>query len=296
MNKSDRKGICLKKWFVWPVLLAGCAVCLRGHSQQGERCDPAYEPPSARWCLTCLLTRQDQRPNRRPQRNDLDRRRPDAGRKSRPAVHYRPDSLDLTLPRGANRRRQGGRRDRADRRHAGRAAKSIPWAACANSAKTSWTRNRSPPSTRPCRGLRRPLFISVDEEGGAVARLAVGDTFDLPPRYESAAAVEPRADRLCHGADHRRLPAYLRLQYGFRPDADVNTNPDNPIIGTRAFRPTPPSAADCALPWPGDWRARNPAHLQAFPRPRRCRRGQPHPAWPTATARWRNGCLRTAAF
>ena len=32
----------------------------------------------------------------------------------------------------------------------------------------------------------------------------------------------------------------------FAPDADVNTNPDNPIIGTRAFSSDAAEAADCA--------------------------------------------------
>lgn len=55
-----------------------------------------------------------------------------------------------------------------------------------------------------------PLFITVDEEGGVVARLANHEAFDLP-QYESA--------------------------------ADVNTNPDNPIIGTRAFSSNAETAA-----------------------------------------------------
>ena len=92
-----------------------------------------------------------------------------------------------------------------------------------------------------------PLFISVDEEGGAVARLANKDTFDLP-RYESAAAVGAEgADAAC--AMGQTIGGYLRT-YGFNmdfaPDADVNTNPDNPIIGTRAFSSDAAEAADCA--------------------------------------------------
>ena len=92
-----------------------------------------------------------------------------------------------------------------------------------------------------------PLFISVDEEGGAVARLANKDTFDLP-RYESAAAVGAEgADAAC--AMGQTIGGYLRT-YGFNmdfaPDADVSTNPDNPIIGTRAFSSDAAEAADCA--------------------------------------------------
>ena len=90
-----------------------------------------------------------------------------------------------------------------------------------------------------------PLFISVDEEGGAVARLANKDTFDLP-RYESAAVGAEGADAAC--AMGQTIGGYLRT-YGFNmdfaPDADVNTNPDNPIIGTRAFSSDAAEAADC---------------------------------------------------
>ena len=92
-----------------------------------------------------------------------------------------------------------------------------------------------------------PLFISVDEEGGAVARLANKDTFDLP-RYESAAAVGAEGIDAAY-AMGQTIGGYLRT-YGFNmdfaPDADVNTNPDNPIIGTRAFSSDAAEAADCA--------------------------------------------------
>lgn len=92
-----------------------------------------------------------------------------------------------------------------------------------------------------------PLFIGVDEEGGAVARLANSPGFDLP-KYQSAAAVgggDP-PDARDMGVT---IGGYLK-EYGFNldfaPVADVNTNPDNPIIGTRAFSSDPDRAADMA--------------------------------------------------
>ena len=82
---------------------------------------------------------------------------------------------------------------------------------------------------------RTPLFIAVDEEGGAVARLANHPAFDLP-QYESAAAVGASGDPADACAMGQTIGAYLK-EYGFNmdfaPDADVNTNPDNPITGTR---------------------------------------------------------------
>ena len=95
---------------------------------------------------------------------------------------------------------------------------------------------------------RTPLLIAVDEEGGAVARLANHPAFDLP-QYESAAAVGASGDPADACAMGQTIGAYLK-EYGFNmdfaPDADVNTNPDNPIIGTRAFSSDAATAAEMA--------------------------------------------------
>ena len=92
-----------------------------------------------------------------------------------------------------------------------------------------------------------PMFIAVDEEGGRVARLANTDTFDLP-KYESAAAVGAEGADAAYAMGHT-IGQYVR-EYGFNidfaPDADVNTNPDNPIIGTRAFSSDAAQAAELA--------------------------------------------------
>lgn len=93
-----------------------------------------------------------------------------------------------------------------------------------------------------------PLFITVDEEVGAVARLANNDAFDLP-QYTSAAAIAEGGAGNVHFIGST-IGGYLHM-YGFNMDfapvADVNTNPDNPIIGTRAFSSDPAVAAECAV-------------------------------------------------
>ena len=93
-----------------------------------------------------------------------------------------------------------------------------------------------------------PLFITVDEEGGMVARLANNDAFDLP-RYASAAAVGASGDPENARVMGQTIGGYLKT-YGFNmdfaPDADVNTNPDNPIIGERAFSSDAATAAQMA--------------------------------------------------
>lgn len=124
-----------------------------------------------------------------------------------------------------------------------------------------------------------PLFITVDEEGGMVARLANNDAFDLP-RYASAAAVGASGDPENARAMGQTIGGYLKT-YGFNmdfaPDADVNTNPDNPIIGERAFSSDAATAAQMAAAAAEGLRQNgHPAHAQAFPRPRRHCRGQPH--------------------
>ncbi len=92
-----------------------------------------------------------------------------------------------------------------------------------------------------------PLFLGVDEEGGNVARLANKYGFDLP-KYKSAAAVGLGVPEDAYEMG-RTIGGYLK-DYGFNldfaPVADVNTNPDNPVIGSRAFSSDPEIAAQMA--------------------------------------------------
>lgn len=91
---------------------------------------------------------------------------------------------------------------------------------------------------------RVPLLLSVDEEGGAVARLAGNDAFHLPT-YESAAAVGAQGTQAVTGMS-ATIGGYLAgfgIGLDFAPVADVNTNPDNPVIGSRAFSQDPNLAA-----------------------------------------------------
>lgn len=93
-----------------------------------------------------------------------------------------------------------------------------------------------------------PLLMAVDEEGGLVARLANHAAFDLP-KYESAASVGATAKPSEALAMGNTIGSYL-YRYGFNMDfapvADVNTNPDNPVIGNRAFSSNGTVAAEMA--------------------------------------------------
>ena len=82
-----------------------------------------------------------------------------------------------------------------------------------------------------------PVFLSVDEEGGTVARVANNDGF----------SVEDVGDMADIGASGDAGKAYevgetigtylsgLGFNLDFAPDADVLTNPDNAVIGVRSF-------------------------------------------------------------
>lgn len=86
-----------------------------------------------------------------------------------------------------------------------------------------------------------PLTISVDEEGGEVARLGPSHGF---PATESAAALGARNDPAYTEDAGAAIAATLvaaGINLNLAPVVDVNLNPDNPIIGAldRSFSPDP---------------------------------------------------------
>lgn len=88
------------------------------------------------------------------------------------------------------------------------------------------------------------LFISVDEEGGLVSRLgqSLDEVIYLPKA--SKLTTEYTLDEVREfgeqlGSDLK----HLGFNMNFAPVLDVNTNPNNPIIGTRAFSDEPEIAA-----------------------------------------------------
>lgn len=93
-------------------------------------------------------------------------------------------------------------------------------------------------------GQIRP-FLCIDEEGGNTSRIAQNGSFDVPV-YESMGAVGDTGDPAQACDAGRVIGTYLK-KYGFdgnlAPVADVNTNPENIIIGRRAFGSVPEAAA-----------------------------------------------------
>lgn len=90
----------------------------------------------------------------------------------------------------------------------------------------------------------RPL-LCVDEEGGRVSRIAINDAFGLG-RFESMEAVGSGNDPQKARDAGLYIGSYVHqagFDVDFAPVADVNTNPDNIIIGSRAFSSDPEAAA-----------------------------------------------------
>lgn len=89
-----------------------------------------------------------------------------------------------------------------------------------------------------CRTLKeeakRPFLLSVDQEGGRVARLRGPPFMPVPPMRVIGAtkstAVAEQVGRLL--AFETRA---LGFDWDFAPVLDVDTNPKNPVIGDRAF-------------------------------------------------------------
>lgn len=93
--------------------------------------------------------------------------------------------------------------------------------------------------------MNERAFIAIDEEGGTISRIAKCDAFDVErfPDMEEIALAGDESEAYRLGIT---IGGYLH-EYGidadFAPVADVNTNPDNPVIGKRAFGDDPEVAA-----------------------------------------------------
>ncbi|MBP5720214.1 MAG: glycoside hydrolase family 3 protein [Bacteroidales bacterium] len=99
--------------------------------------------------------------------------------------------------------------------------------------------------TKEIHALPGAPFLCIDEEGGRVSRIGGNPNFDVP-RYESTASIgksgNPKKARECAESIGKYLKEY-GFDIDFAPVADVNTNPENIVIGNRAFSDSPEVAA-----------------------------------------------------
>jgi beta-N-acetylhexosaminidase len=89
-----------------------------------------------------------------------------------------------------------------------------------------------------------PALIAIDEEGGRVARLRA-PALSLPPMRKLAALGDLELLERVGSALGRELRC-LGVTLNFAPVVDVDTNPDNPVIGDRAFSDDPEQVVSCA--------------------------------------------------
>jgi len=86
-----------------------------------------------------------------------------------------------------------------------------------------------------------PPIVAVDQEGGAVQRLkppALPEATPVPAMGELGERLDALGFEDLGAAMGAELRA-LGCNVDFAPVLDVDTNPDNPVIGTRAFGKTP---------------------------------------------------------
>lgn len=120
------------------------------------------------------------------------------------------------------------------------------------------------------------IFLSIDQEGGRVERT---ENIHHGKKYLSAKfAYEKGEDFLCRQTEEiaQELKSY-GINLNFAPCIDVNTNPNNPIIGERSFSNNPEEVAKagkivakiyrqngiipCAKHFPGHGDANSDSHL-----------------------------------
>ncbi|MCU1475850.1 MAG: hypothetical protein JWQ64_543, partial [Subtercola sp.] len=91
-------------------------------------------------------------------------------------------------------------------------------------------------------------IIAIDEEGGDVTRLF----YEIGSPYPGNAVLGRIDDLVQTGTVARTVGLALRdagVTLDFAPDADINSNPDNPVIGVRSFGSTASHVAEHAAAW-----------------------------------------------
>jgi beta-N-acetylhexosaminidase len=81
-------------------------------------------------------------------------------------------------------------------------------------------------------GASLPLFISADQEGGAVTRIKGGTHF--PGNMALGATADPELVRKTAAATAAELKS-IGINVNLAPVLDVNNNAQNPVIGVRSF-------------------------------------------------------------
>lgn len=92
-----------------------------------------------------------------------------------------------------------------------------------------------------------PIWIAVDQEGGKVQRIKENLGSERIPAALDIAQTTPENARLIAENNAKDLKS-LGFDINFAPVLDIHTNPENPIIATRAFGTTPEQVIEFAIP------------------------------------------------
>lgn len=92
--------------------------------------------------------------------------------------------------------------------------------------------------TAQLRSERDDVLVAIDEEGGDVTRLEVRSGSSFPGNHALGAVDDTALTRDVAAELGRRLAA-CGVNLNWAPSADVNSNPDNPVIGVRSFGADP---------------------------------------------------------
>jgi beta-N-acetylhexosaminidase len=131
--------------------------------------------------------------------------------------------------------------------------------------------------TAELRAEQPELLVAIDEEGGDVTRLESASGSSYPGNHALGAIDDPELTEEIGAAIGAELAA-VGVDFDFAPVADVNSNPDNPVIGVRSFGSNPElvgrhvgafvrglqrvGVAACAKHFPGHGDTETDSHLQ----------------------------------
>ncbi len=88
-----------------------------------------------------------------------------------------------------------------------------------------------------------PLFVAVDQEGGRVQRLGPPRYAARPSQRDIGASLDPLSAARQTARDIGSELKTLGFNWDFAPVLDVDSNPQNPVIGDRSYSPNPSAVA-----------------------------------------------------
>jgi beta-N-acetylhexosaminidase len=133
-------------------------------------------------------------------------------------------------------------RDEIDRYHVGSFAMTVPW------DPPFLSRNQPYEAAELLNRLQQdsklPLLIAADFERGITMRLHGGTEFPHAMAFGAAGKLEYAE---AFGRITAQESRAIGVHWNFFPDADVNSNPANPIINTRSFGEDPQQVGDLVV-------------------------------------------------